>query len=223
MGVAWRKLAADDEMNMVKVMVREIDYMSMRVLILGLLAAAVIALSACGGGEGAVDAGDGATALAETEDEALTAQELIPLLTRNGVGPQGAQIDVTYAPPRFFDITGLKRPAEMDSRPTLAFILQQTVHDGDLPIEPPQVFLEPASGDPIAPYSAEVTAEDPHHRTVRLLFPQPDGWDESSAESSVIDTLVVVVPREDGTASVGNTFAWQLPIDLGDVSEGEDG
>ena len=209
--------------NMVKVRVREIDHTPTMILILGLLAAAVIALSACGGGEGAANAGDGASALAGTEDDALTVQELVPLLTRYGVGPQGAQIDVTYAPPQFFDITGLRRPAEMDARPTLAFILQQTVHDGDLPNELPQVFLELDNGDQVAPYSAEITAEDLHHRSARLLFPQPDRWDNSSAASSVIDTLRVVVPRKDGTVSTGSTYAWQLPIDLGDTNDGEDG
>jgi len=204
---------------------REIDGARTRIFILALLAAVVVvAVGACGGGEDGAPAREGASSAAAERDGALTVQELVPLLTRYGVGPQGAAIDVTYAPPRFFDITGLKRPAEMDSRPTLAFILQQTVHDGELPVEPPQAFLEPGSGDLIAPYSAEITAEDPHHRTVRLLFPQPDGWDDSSAADSVIDTLQVIVPGKDGTASVSNTFAWQLPIDLdGDTNDGEDG
>ena len=84
----------------------------MRIFVLALLAAAVVvALSACGGDGDAASAGQGASIAAEGEDGALTAQELIPLLTRHGVGPQGAQIDLTYAPPRFFGLTGLKPPA----------------------------------------------------------------------------------------------------------------
>lgn len=202
-----------------------------RVIILGLLGSAVIGLSGCGGsaedtsaGASTASANTGAVTEAANASRDLSARDLIPLLTRYGVGPGESGIDLTYAPQAFFEITGLAPPAEMSSRPTLAFIMQETIHEGDLPSEPPPVFLELEGDDRVPPYSAQVTAEDPHHRTVRLLFPRPSGWLTSSGATGSGDAMRLVVPLDDGTVSVGNTFEWRLPIDLGggaDESEKE--
>lgn len=203
----------------------------LRFIIIGLLASAAIGLSGCGGssedaagGAGAASLRTGAITGAENAIGDLSVRDLIPLLTRHGVGPGESGIDLTYAPQVFFEVTGLAPPAEIGSRPTLAFILAQTIHEGDLPGDPPAVFLELENGERVPPYSAPVTAEDPHHRTVRLLFPQPDGWLISSRATGGGDTMRLVVPRHDGTVSGGGIFEWRLPIDFGggaDESESE--
>lgn len=178
-----------------------------------------LSLGACGGGGSGGEAASPGSGAEDASVGTLTVQELVPLLTRAGVGSDGVGLDLTYAPPQFFDMTGLKRPPEMDARPTIAFMLQETVHEGELPSQPPETFIEFGRGDRIAPYSAEVTAEDPHHRTVRLLFPQPDGWSERGLGDR--STITLVVPWSDGTVSRANTFVWELPIDLGDGGSAE--
>ncbi len=201
----------------------------LRFIIIGLLVSAAFGLSGCGGnaGDGAAGASTasldtGAATGAENAIGDLSVRDLIPLLTRRGVGPGESGIDLTYAPQVFFEVTGLAPPAEIGSRPTLAFILAETIHEGDLVSEPPAVFLELEGGERVPPYSALVTAEDPHHRTVRLLFPQPDGWLISSRATGGGDTMRLVVPRHDGTVSAGRIFEWQLPIDFGGGADESD-
>lgn len=188
----------------------------LRVGIVGLVATVAISAAACGG------ASEGSSTGADSDEAGfkLSARELVPLLTRYGVGSGQVGIDITYAPKEFFEITGLGLPPEFDSRPTLAFMMQENVHEGELPPQPASAFLE-VEGDRVPPYSAEVTADDPHHRTVRLLFPQPGGWSLPAGDAAGETTLRVVVPRSDGTASAGNTFEWRLPIDLGGAESEE--
>lgn len=101
--------------------------------------------------------------------DALSPRELVPLLTRRGVAPDLTIIEVIYAPPFFFEATGLHQPPEMEAQPTLAFLFQETVHDGELPPDVPEAFLLLPDGDRLEAYDAGVTAEDEHHRVSRLL------------------------------------------------------
>ena len=144
----------------------------------------------------------------------LSPRELVPLLTRSGIGPDWQIVDVIYAPPLFFDATGLPVPAEMEAQASLAFILQETVHDGELPIDVAEGFLLLPSGDRVDPYAADVTAEDEHHRVSRLLFMRPDDWPRAFQEEGGTPMLRLVVPRRDGSFSVANTFEWSVPIEI---------
>lgn len=144
----------------------------------------------------------------------LTLRDIVPLFTRYGVGPHEIGIELTYAPQLFFDVLGLEPPAEALARPTLAFILQENIHEGALPGDPPAIFVDGSGGGRVAPYSSEVTASDPHHRTTRLLFPAPPALANVTPKANSPETLRVVVPFEDGAVSVANTFVWQLPIEL---------
>ncbi len=185
----------------------------------GALGLVVITLAACATGQARVAASSGATSLGATTptgdiDERPAIRDLMAALTRSGVGPNQVAIELTYASPLFFEVTGLAPPAETSSRPTLAFMLQETVHDGVLPNEPPAVFLVLETGAPVGPYDVKVTATDPHHRTTRLLFPDSADGSTTSEKASQEHTLKLVVPFADGTVSAGNTFVWRLPIEL---------
>lgn len=141
-------------------------------------------------------------------------RDLLAAFTRNGVGPNQVAIDITYAPPLFFEVTGLQEPSEMSARPTLAFMLEETIHDGTLPDEPPTVLLVLESGLRASPYNVRVTATDPHHRTTRLLFLDPAEGPADPMDPGIERILRLVVPYADGTVSTGNTFEWRLPIDV---------
>jgi hypothetical protein len=151
-----------------------------------------------------------------TAASTISPRELVPLLTRSGVGPDLTIIDVTYAPPLFFDATGIPVPDEMDAETTLAFILQETVHDGDLPIDVAEAFLLLPDSTRVEPYDARVTAEDPHHRVSRVLFDRPDDWPAVIEDEDGMSMLTVVVPMRDGSISVVNTFEWVVPIEIGE-------
>jgi hypothetical protein len=142
----------------------------------------------------------------------VSPRDLVPLLTRNGVAPDLTIIDVIYAPPLFFEATGLPAPPEMDEQPTLAFMFQETIHDGELPLEVPPAFLLLPGGERIAPYDARVTTEDDHHRVSRLLYPAPDDWMEAMRVEDGRSLLRLIVPRADGTFSPGNMLEWSVPI-----------
>lgn len=146
----------------------------------------------------------------------LTARDLVPVLSRTGVGPNQVGITLIYAPPLFFDVTGLEVPSESTIRPTLIFILQEDIHEGAL-TAPPSVLLKLDAGETFAPYSATVTAEDPHHRTSLLLFP---------ARVNAVDAgaITLLVPWDNGEVSAANTFVWKLPLPVpgGDAANGKE-
>jgi hypothetical protein len=155
-----------------------------------------------------------------TSAEPLSPRELVPLLTRSGVAPDLTIIEVIYAPPLFFESTGLQPPEEMELQPTLAFLLQETVHDGELPLVAPEAFLLLPEGERIAAYDAGITTEDEHHRISRLLFPRPDEWPEALRDEQGDTVLRLIVPRADGTFTVSSVFEWTVPIEVDGIELG---
>lgn len=191
--------------------------MLVRLALVGVLGLVAIVLSGCAAGQARSAAADAGTVPGRATPQAGVAahpsvRDLMAALTRSGVGPDQVAIELTYAPPLFFEVTGLEAPAQASARPTLAFMLQETVHDGLLPDEPPVVLLVLDAGARGQPYDIKVTAADPHHRTTRLLFPDP-GRASANPEASG-GGLTLVAPFADGTVSAGNTFVWQPPIEL---------
>ncbi len=190
-----------------------------RLALVGVVGLAAIGLSGCVAGQArsAAHSDAGAGPSRPTPEAGVadrpSIRDLMAALTRSGVGPDQVAIELTYAPPLFFEVTRLEPPAQASSRPTLAFMLQETVHDGALPNEPPAVLLVLGAGARAEPYDVRVTAADPHHRTTRLLFSDPSGA-SSSPGAGREHALTLVVPFANGTVSAGNTFVWQMPIDL---------
>ncbi len=184
----------------------------------GVIGIIAVILTACGtAGAGTVGA-TAATSSAEGEPDPaaqrLSPRDLVTAFKRSGVGPDQVAIDLTYAPPIFFETTGLVPPPEITERPTLAFMLEETVHDGDLADAPPTVLLMLETGEQALPYGVQITATDPHHRTTRLLFADPGPRSPDPMDPGPERTLTLVIPFADGTVSAGNTFEWRLPIDL---------
>lgn len=215
MAVRW---CANDGREMTRGSTRGTKQTTSWLALAGALALVVIALSGCATGQaGSTDSSAGtspSSALQPTGAARPSVRDLVAAFTRSGVGPDQVGIDLTYAPPLFFEVTGLEPPAEASARPTLAFMLQETIHEGALPGGPPTVLLASETGARTAPYDIKVTASDPHHRTTRLLFPDPGEGSTTPQASGREHTLKLVVPFADGTVSAGNTFVWRLPIDL---------
>lgn len=189
-----------------------------RITLVGALGLVALVLGGCAAGQPGSGVAVQETAPGRPTPPAAIAggpsiRDLMSALTRSGVGPDQVAIELTYAPSLFFEVTGLQPPTEAGARPTLAFMLQETVHDGALPNEPPAVLLVLDAGARAEPYDVKVTAIDPHHRTTRLLFSDPGGASTGTLAGSV-HGLTLVVPFADGTVSAGNTFVWQLPIEL---------
>jgi hypothetical protein len=182
------------------------------------LGAIAIAVAACAAGPAGSAPATGpqaeSPAQASSPADRPTVRDLVTIFTRSGVGPDQVEIDLTYAPPLFFEATGLRPPPELGVRPTLAFMLQETVHDGALSGQPAAVLLLLDSGARVDPFDITVTASDPHHRTTRLLFPDPDGASASAPTDGPGLTVRLVVPFADGAVSAANTFEWRLPIEL---------
>jgi len=182
---------------------------------IGILAVVLGACSSGGPGAAPPIAGTGTVAGASTPvAERLSPRDLATALKRSGVGPDQVAIDLTYAPPMFFEITELVPPPEMSEQPTLAFMLEETVHDGSLSDAPPTVLLVLEDNQRATPYQVLITATDPHHRTTRLLFADPGSRPLDPMDPGPERVLTLIVPFADGTVSAGNTFAWRLPLDL---------
>ena len=175
-------------------------------------------LGACSGGAPGTAAFGAATGTAAGASSPVaqppSPRDLATALKRSGVGPAQVAIDLTYAPPMFFEITELVPPPEMSEQPTLAFMLEETVHDGALPDVPPTVLLVLEDDQRATPYQVLITATDPHHRTTRLLFADPGPRPLDPMDPGPQRVLTLIVPFADGTVSAGNTFSWRLPLDL---------
>lgn len=182
---------------------------------IGILAVVLAACSSGATATAASIAATGAVAGASTPGaQRPSPRDLATALKRTGVGPDQVVIDLTYAPPMFFEITELVPPLEMSEQPTLAFMLEETVHDGLLPDAPPTVLLVLEDDERATPYQVLITATDPHHRTTRLLFADPGSRPLDPMDPGPERVLILVVPFADGTVSDANTFAWRLPLDL---------
>lgn len=197
---------------------RGTDRTLFRLALVGALGLVAIAPTGCAASQAGPAASSSGTSASSPPLPAGIAQrpsvrDLMTMLTRSGVGPDQVVIDLTYAPPIFFEVTGLQPPAEVSLRPTLAFMLQETIHDGVLPTEPWAVLLVLETGARAGPYDVRVTATDPHHRTTRLLFPDTAEGSATSQAPGRERTVKLVVPLADGRVSAANTFEWRLPIE----------
>jgi cytochrome c-type biogenesis protein len=140
-------------------------------------------------------------------------KDLLPVLTRGGNGPGTSDVDMVYAPPLLFQVTGQKLPASSVQRPTITFMMVEADHQHDVGLdpEPPQVFLRLDGGERIEPYEVTVLSTDGFvHRNSWLLFPLPAGTD-SVVWNKEQHTLDLVMPLG---ASGTSVFSWELPLGL---------
>jgi cytochrome c biogenesis protein CcdA len=141
-----------------------------------------------------------------------TLRELLPILTRSGWGPSSASVDMIYAPPLVFQVTGDEVPTAALERPTLIFVMAEADHEHNkgLTPQPPSVLLRVDGGKPIEPYQVAILSEGSEHRTSQLLFPLPSGLDPV-AMAQERHTLALVMPLGPEGES---TFTWRLPLGL---------
>ncbi|MBI2304303.1 MAG: sulfite exporter TauE/SafE family protein [Chloroflexi bacterium] len=135
-------------------------------------------------------------------------RELLSLLTRGGYGPKAISVNMIYAPPLLFQVSGAEPPASASERPTVVFIMAEADHEHDLglPPQPPKALLRIDGGGLIEPYEVTVLADGEEHRTSRLLFPLPSGLDPGAIDQGE-HTFTIVIPQ-------GSNFSWQLPLKL---------
>ena len=138
--------------------------------------------------------------------------QLYPLLVRSGRGPQGAALDVFYAAPVYFQVSGAEAPEASLKRPTLVFVLEEADHEHvtGLAPQPPRAVLRVDAKTAVEPYQAIVLYEASGHRTTQLLFPLPAGMSNESLSKGQ-HTLDLGIPLGSGSESV---FSWQLPLQL---------
>ncbi len=133
----------------------------------------------------------------------LTVQQIMPPLTRSGTAPGGVEVDVTYAPPLFFRVTGQQPPAGAAAKAALVFFLQENVHEGFLPAAAAAAFLQVDGGARMAPYARAMVSNDPHHRVTRLQF---------AATAVDGQTLTLLFPARSGVVPREGRLTWRLPV-----------
>lgn len=133
------------------------------------------------------------------------------LLTRTSFGVGEAQVDMLYAPPRFFAVTD-RADAVREYRPDLyhVFFVTETTHIEDLPEALPDARLfvddrEIASHDVDGPLIVY------HHRVVTVRFPRFDSDGKAIAGNDSRELRLELYNTWDPGGG-SRTASWQLPI-----------
>jgi cytochrome c-type biogenesis protein len=134
------------------------------------------------------------------------------LLTRTTFGVGEAQVDMLYAPPRFFEVTD-RSDAVRDYRPDLyhVFLVTETTHIDDLPEVLPDARLFVDDRE-IASYDVEGPLLVYHHRVLTVRFPRFDAGGEPIVDDSSRELRLEL----DNTWDPGGgtrVASWQLPIE----------
>lgn len=163
------------------------------------LAAVVATLVACGGSTGT---GTGEPASTATATATPTMREVIAKYTRFGQAGDERDLELTYAPPSFFETFNQDVPPEVANGEAMMFLLRENVHDGELPEQMVQVAVRRPGGELVLPSSVDLLTDGVHHRSARLVFPvAPAG----------IERVEVVVVRHGEIASGTTPFVWTTP------------
>jgi cytochrome c-type biogenesis protein len=132
-------------------------------------------------------------------------------LTRTTFGVGEAQVDMLYATPKFFEVTGQARVVT-EFRPDLyhVFIVTETTHIEDLPFRLPEATLT-IDGQVYKPHDVEGPLEVYHHRVVTVRFPAyKDDGRPTIAENAKEVRLELFSDWDYGEGS--RAANWQFPI-----------
>ena len=134
------------------------------------------------------------------------------LLTRTTFGAGEAQVDMLYAPPRFFEVTD-RADAVRDYRPDLyhIFLVTETTHIEDLPEALPTARLF-ADDREISPHDVDGPLIVYHHRVVTVRFPRLDNDRKSIVTANTRELRLELENTWDPGGGV-RSASWQLPID----------
>jgi len=122
-------------------------------------------------------------------------------LHRTAIAPNAVNLEITYAPPVFFEVTGKAAPADPK---TLVFYLQEDTHIDALDERPTRFSLSVDGQGNYLPTNGVVLTDSGHHRLSTFQFAQPD-------LPVPQQSLVVSFHFADGSSS---TVDWQLPLAL---------
>ena len=170
------------------------------VLAVPLLAVAVWRLMAGGA------AGTPVTTPAAGGSAALTPGQVLPALERSLSAPNDVTLEVTYAPPLFFQVTGQPAPAGS----ALTLFLQEDTHIDALADMPPRFYLVVDGKGQFFPTEGGILSNSGHHRTSRFLF-APGSVPEARS------SLAAIFLFEDGSKA---TAQWELPLQFAAAGEG---
>ena len=133
-------------------------------------------------------------------------------LNRTTFGSGEAQVDVLYATPKYFAVTGSAQ-AVTQYRPDLylVFLVTETTHIEDLPRQLPEAVLT-IDGREYSPFDVEGPLEVYHHRVVTLRFPayDEDGKPLLADNATNIELQLFNTWDPDNAPRVMN---WELPLD----------
>ncbi|MBI4302059.1 MAG: hypothetical protein HY664_05595, partial [Chloroflexi bacterium] len=139
-------------------------------------------------------------------------KELFPLLVRFSSGSRGTEVEAFYAPPIYFQASGVEVPKVSLERSTIVFFLAEADHQHEVGLtpEPPRTLLRLDGGDPIEPYQVTVLNNAFDHRTSQLLFYMSEGMSQELLDKGE-HTLSLALFLESGGESV---ISWHLPLAL---------
>ncbi|GAC1323870.1 MAG: hypothetical protein NVSMB2_21740 [Chloroflexota bacterium] len=131
----------------------------------------------------------------------LTAGQLMQVLQRSVVAPNATNLEITYAPPVFFEATGRQAPSDGKS---LVFYLQEDTHIDALDTMPTRFTVSIDGQGQYAPTSGNILSDSGHHRQSMFEFAQPD---LPTPRESLAATFYFAAGGE-------ATTTWQMPIAL---------
>lgn len=120
-------------------------------------------------------------------------------------GVDDIEIDVTYAPPEYFEASlPPSAAAELQPETSTVFLVAETLHDHDLPAGLPPLVVE-FQGQTFEPLDTDIRVTSPHHRVSLVRF------DADPRNTLLVDTLRL-------TVADGEPLEWRLPIAYDDTA-----
>jgi cytochrome c-type biogenesis protein len=131
---------------------------------------------------------------------AITPGQLTQVLARSTVAPNAVNLEITYAPPIYFQVMGQDAPADR----ALVFLLQEDTHIDALDQSPTRFSLQIDGWGDYPPTSGTILSDSGHHRLSRFLFTQAD-------LPEAHESLKVIFHFANGASS---DVTWALPLAL---------
>ncbi|MEK7873310.1 MAG: cytochrome c biogenesis protein CcdA [Chloroflexota bacterium] len=130
------------------------------------------------------------------------------VLTRTAAFPGVAGMDVLYATPEYFQLTGRSRQASRFAPDeSIVFIISETIHEGQL-VEPQPPVLR-VGGRTVQPLEVTRLADSDHHRTTAVRFSRVE---QGGAPLLTEDTSRVELTVSNPVGEGKKTLRWDLPI-----------
>lgn len=179
-------------------------------------------------GEQLVSAPSSDSVDAITDESNILGYDVVQLLYRYGVRPEGVQpsVRVTLANSAYFAATGEPIPGDHVDVPSLIFIVDEEAHE-DLPADLPRPLLNIDGQGAYEPLNVTLRDDDrsgddgTHHRkmVVSYALNGPDGMPLVGPETDSLE-LIFGGEFEDGTEF--NQMLWNLPIVYADGVQSKD-